>query len=54
MKTTRDVAEVGVFCGQGWVVMLDGRQLKTPGKNNLVLPTQTLAMAIAAEWEYQA
>lgn len=38
---------------QGWVVMLDGRQLKTPGKNNLVLPTQTLAMAIAAEWEYQ-
>jgi len=37
----------------GWGVALDGRTLRTPGKNALVLPSKALAAAIAAEWEAQ-
>ncbi|KAG8079541.1 hypothetical protein GUJ93_ZPchr0007g3183 [Zizania palustris] len=39
--------------GNGWTVMLDYRTLKSPAKRPLKLPSRTLAMAIAAEWEYQ-
>lgn len=39
--------------GNGWMVMLDYRTLKTPSKRPLKLPTLFLAKAIAAEWEYQ-
>lgn len=39
--------------GKGWHVMLDSRTLKTPSKQPLKLPTLSLAMAIAAEWDYQ-
>jgi ATP synthase F1 complex assembly factor 2 len=39
--------------GNGWTVMLDYRTLKTPAKRQLKLHSRTLAMAIAAEWEYQ-
>ncbi|GMH23906.1 hypothetical protein Nepgr_025749 [Nepenthes gracilis] len=39
--------------GNGWMVMLDYRTLKTPSKRPLKLPTLSLAKAIAAEWEYQ-
>ncbi|CAI9111185.1 OLC1v1011341C1 [Oldenlandia corymbosa var. corymbosa] len=39
--------------GNGWTVMLDYRTLKTPSKRPLKCPTHSLAMAIAAEWEYQ-
>ena len=35
----------------GWEVALDGRPLRTPGRKLLVLPTQALADAIAAEWQ---
>lgn len=37
----------------GWEVRLDDRQLRTPGKQPLILPTQDLAQAIAAEWQGQ-
>jgi chaperone required for assembly of F1-ATPase len=34
----------------GWTIMLDGRPVKTPARNALVVPTQALAEAIAEEW----
>ena len=37
----------------GWTVRLDGRAVKTPAKAALVVPTRTLADAIAAEWDAQ-
>jgi chaperone required for assembly of F1-ATPase len=37
----------------GWGVGLDGRPMRTPGKNDLVAPTEKLAAAIAAEWDAQ-
>ena len=37
----------------GYGVELDGRSVKTPAKNALVLPTQAMAQAVAAEWQAQ-
>lgn len=37
----------------GYAVQLDGRPIRTPGKLVLVLPTQAMAEAIAAEWSAQ-
>lgn len=37
----------------GFAVFLDGRQVMTPGKAPLILPTRALAQAVAAEWEAQ-
>lgn len=37
----------------GWEILLDDRPLRTPGKQALLLPTQALAQAIAAEWDAQ-
>ena len=37
----------------GWQVTLDGKPIRTPGKLPLVLPTEALARAIAAEWDAQ-
>lgn len=39
--------------GEGWQVFLDGRALRTPGKQALILPTRALAEGIAAEWQAQ-
>lgn len=39
--------------GSGYAVELDGRPLRTPGKLVLVLPTEAMAKAIAAEWSAQ-
>jgi chaperone required for assembly of F1-ATPase len=54
--TTRPVDEglqpTGLSRG-GWGLALDGRPMGTPGKNALVLPTEALALAIAAEWDAQ-
>lgn len=36
-----------------WAVQLDGRQVRTPARRPLVVPTQALAEAIAAEWQAQ-
>jgi chaperone required for assembly of F1-ATPase len=38
----------------GFAVLLDGKPIKTPGGNGLVLPTEKLASAIAQEWREQA
>src|SRR5438094_775531 len=38
---------------RGWSVALDGKPMRTPGKNELILPSQALAAAIAAEWDSQ-
>lgn len=40
-------------CDGGFTVRLDGRPVKTPAKALLVLPTQAMAEAIAAEWDAQ-
>lgn len=37
----------------GFTVLLDQRPVKTPGKNLLVVPTEAMARAIAAEWDAQ-
>jgi chaperone required for assembly of F1-ATPase len=36
-----------------FIIRLDGRQVKTPAKADLILPTQDLAEAIAEEWRAQ-
>lgn len=41
-------------CEGGWHVMLDTRSVKTPAKAALILPTEGLAQAVAAEWEAQS
>lgn len=40
-------------CDGGHTVRLDGRPVKTPAKAPLVVPTQAMAEAIAAEWDAQ-
>ena len=45
-------AEVVPAAG-GFEVRLDGRPVRTPGKSPLILPTKTLAEAVAAEWDAQ-
>lgn len=37
----------------GWSVALDGRPMRTPARAALLLPTQGLAAAVAAEWAAQ-
>lgn len=37
----------------GYTVELDGRRVKTPAKEALVLPTREMAQAVAAEWDAQ-
>ncbi|MBO9410736.1 MULTISPECIES: ATP12 family protein [unclassified Ruegeria] len=37
----------------GFTVELDGRRVKTPAKAGLIVPTQTMAQEIAAEWDAQ-
>lgn len=37
----------------GWGIALDGRPVRTPAKHPLTVPTQALALAIAAEWQDQ-
>jgi len=37
----------------GWGVALDGKPMRTPGKNALIVPSEALAAAIAAEWDAQ-
>lgn len=49
MKRFWKVAEVVEVDG-GFGVALDGRQVKTPGRVDLAVPTGALAEAIAAEW----
>ena len=47
-KETKAVAD-----GASFAVELDGRRVKTPAKEALLLPSLAMAEAIAAEWEAQ-
>jgi len=38
---------------QGFTVELDGRPVRTPAKAALILPTERMALAVAAEWDAQ-
>jgi len=38
---------------EGWLIVLDGRPVKTPCKASLVLPSKALARAVAQEWAAQ-
>ena len=38
---------------EGFIVVLDGKPVKTPGKRNLVVPFESVAKAIAGEWQEQ-
>lgn len=46
-------ASVGPHDG-GFVVLLDGRAVKTPARNPLAVPHRDVAAAMAAEWEAQS
>jgi chaperone required for assembly of F1-ATPase len=46
-----DVTVVGQ--GDSWSIRLDGKQLRTPEKKAMVLPTEALANVIADEWRAQ-
>jgi chaperone required for assembly of F1-ATPase len=39
--------------GSGYRVCLDGRPIRTPGGRPLILPTEAMAEAVAAEWRAQ-
>jgi chaperone required for assembly of F1-ATPase len=41
------------FGGSGWGIALDGRPMRTPAKNDLLVPSEALAAAIRAEWDSQ-
>lgn len=48
------VSDIWTCVSQGyWNVLLDGRRVKTPSKEILHVPSKILAMAIAAEFQYQ-
>lgn len=40
----------GVPDESGWGIALDGKPVRTPARHPLVLPTEALAEAVAAEW----
>ncbi len=50
----RFYTDVRIADKDGFRVLLDGRAAKTPAKRVLVLPTEALAAAIAAEWAAQS
>ncbi|WP_406647625.1 ATP12 family protein [Aliisedimentitalea scapharcae] len=53
-KQKRFWKEVGIAEAEtGYAIELDGRRVKTPAKAALVVPTQSMANAIAAEWDAQ-
>ncbi|MBO6561756.1 MAG: ATPase [Nisaea sp.] len=52
MKRFYKTASVGSSDG-GYQVLLDGRPIRTPAKAQMLLPVETLAAAIASEWEAQ-
>ena len=57
MKRVYTRVETRLFDGargdHRWGVALDGKALRTPGKNELRLPSAALAAAIAVEWDAQ-
>lgn len=52
MKRFYEAAAVSA-AGEDFRVLLDGREVKTPARSTLALPSERLAQAIAAEWDSQ-
>ena len=52
MKRFYEKAETVPATG-GHGIALDGRLVKTPGRNDLIVPSLALAAAVAAEWDAQ-
>ncbi|OIQ27624.1 MAG: ATPase [Alphaproteobacteria bacterium MedPE-SWcel] len=53
-KQKRFWTSVGVEAADdGFAVTLDGRRVKTPAKTLLVVPSRSMAQAIASEWDAQ-
>lgn len=52
MKRFYEKAEVRPQ-GQAFEILLDGRPVRTPGRQPLAVPTEALAEAIASEWDAQ-
>lgn len=52
MKRFYQKAEAAPADG-GYTILLDGRPVKTPGRNPLTVPTERLAEALAVEWQGQ-
>jgi chaperone required for assembly of F1-ATPase len=46
-------AQVGDNTGEGFPLLLDGKQVMTPARKALTAPVRDLAQAIAKEWEAQ-
>lgn len=38
---------------EGYTILLDGKPIKTPLRNNVIIPTEAIAMRIMAEWAAQ-
>ena len=53
MKRFYKTVGVGPAEEGGFRVTLDGRELRSPARRPLALPTEALAAAVAAEWEVQ-
>lgn len=49
----KDVSTGPAFAGDGFVILLDQRPVRTPARAPLLSPTKTLAEAIAKEWAAQ-
>ncbi|MGB0496962.1 MAG: ATP12 family chaperone protein [Rubricella sp.] len=53
-RAKRFWASAGVDTGPGgFRVLLDGRPFKTPARSEMIVPTEALALAVAAEWDAQ-
>jgi len=53
MKRFYQMAEPAKRAG-GYAIILDGKPIKTPGRRDLLVPSEALAAAIAEEWNAQA
>lgn len=53
MKRFYKTVSTGPATGGGFVVLLDDRPVRTPGKNLMAMPNLKLAAAIGAEWDAQ-
>ncbi len=53
MKRFYQTVEVIPCPGSGFAITLDGRSVKTPGRNELLVPVRGLAEAICVEWDVQ-
>jgi len=53
MKRFYQKAEPAKRAG-GYAIILDGKPIKTPGRRDLLVPSEALAAAIAEEWNAQA